>query len=364
MGEQHHALNAGRYTIFLGNDSLNEISTLLKNGKFSGVFILADENSIQHCLPVLIAQVKKLSGAEIIEIESGEQNKNIDIAKQLWRTLGDLGADRKSLLINLGGGVVSDLGGFVAATFKRGITFVNIPTTLLAQVDASAGGKTGIDLDGIKNEIGVFAEPAMLCIYPDFLKTLPKREMLSGFAECLKHGLITDKSYWLYLNEINIAEASCWNDVVRRSVEIKLEVVTEDPLEKGRRKILNFGHTIGHALESYFLENPQHSLLHGEAVAAGMICEAWLSAEICGLNAEELNEITDAIALKYGYVHLDEMVAHRLLELMRHDKKNEKGALKFTLLKKIGEAVYNKTVSADQIIHALDYYRSCAAHAK
>jgi 3-dehydroquinate synthase len=351
------------YSIQIGDAALDQLNSFLKKNKFSKLFILVDENSLQHCLPQLVSRVKKLAEAEIIELESGERNKTIEVCLNVWRVLGELGADRQSLLINLGGGVITDMGGFIAATFKRGIAFVNVPTTLLAQVDASVGGKTGVDLDGLKNEVGAFADPKELFVYPGFLRSLPRKQMLAGFAEALKHGLVAEKDYWEKLISINLADDVSWDEIILRSIRIKSEIVESDPFETGKRKVLNFGHTVGHALESFFLEGGESSLLHGEAVVVGMICESWMSNQLAGLKENELEEITHALLELYGAVDIDSMADHRLIELMRHDKKNESGVINFTLLDGIGKPVINKKAVATDIIDALNYYRTISKHA-
>ena len=351
------------YSIQIGDAALDQLNSFLKKNKFSKIFILVDENSLQHCVPQLISRVKKLVEAEIIELESGEKNKTIEVCMNVWRVLGELGADRKSLLVNLGGGVITDMGGFIAATFKRGIAFVNVPTTLLAQIDASVGGKTGVDLDGLKNEVGMFADPKELFVFPGFLRSLPRRQMLSGFAEALKHGLVAELDYWNKLISVNVADDVSWDEIILRSIRIKSEIVESDPFETGRRKVLNFGHTIGHALESFFLEGGEASLLHGEAIAAGMICESWMSNQLAGLKENELDEITQTLLQLYGTIDVDSMADHRLIELMRHDKKNENGVIYFTLLDAIGKPVINKKAVAADIIEALNYYRTVSRHA-
>lgn len=350
------------YSIQIGDAALDQLNAFLKKNKFSKIFILVDENSLQHCVPQLVSRVKRLAEAEIIELESGEKNKTIEVCLNVWRVLGELGADRQSLLINLGGGVITDMGGFIAATFKRGIAFVNVPTTLLAQIDASVGGKTGVDLDGLKNEVGMFADPKELFIFPGFLRTLPRRQMLSGFAEALKHGLVSDAEYWKKLVSVNVADDVSWDEIILRSIRIKSGIVESDPFETGKRKALNFGHTVGHALESFFLEGGEASLLHGEAVAIGMICEAWMSNQLAGLKEHELDEITQTLLQLYGAVDVDSMSDHRLIELMRHDKKNESGVIYFTLLDAIGKPVINKKATAADIIEALSYYRTVSKH--
>jgi 3-dehydroquinate synthase len=351
-------LDTGSHHIYCGGYAFESLALRIGQLKPSSIFILVDENSAQHCLPSLLSDIDALTEAEIIEIESGESQKTVETCIELWRVLGELGADRKSLLLNVGGGVITDLGAFVASTFKRGISYINVPTTLLAQVDASIGGKTGFDLGVLKNEIGTFSQPDSVFIVPDFLRTLPGRQLLSGYAECLKHALIADHEYWNVLSDVNIADPKNWEAVIFRSLEIKLQIVREDPLESGIRKVLNFGHTVGHALESYYLEDPQRSLLHGEAVIVGMICEAWLSVEKGLLSARQFNEIVTQLIALYGVLELPSGCEDRIVELMRGDKKNEKGAFRFTLLTKIGEAVYNKAMTPEDVLAAISFYRT------
>jgi 3-dehydroquinate synthase len=358
MPATFNSIAAATHTIHIGDNIPSLLSSFLKKHKFSSIFILVDENTLQHCLPSLIGQVKQLAEAELIELESGESHKTLDTCIGVWQALTELGADRKSLLINLGGGVITDMGGFIASAYKRGIAFINLPTTLLAQIDASAGGKTGVDLDGLKNQIGFFADPMALFIYPPFLKTLPERELNSGYAEALKHGLITDRAYWEKLCFLLPTDESAWEEIVAESVRIKLRFTETDKRESGNRKKLNFGHTIGHAVESFFLEQNQTSLLHGEAIAIGMICESFLSSKLTGLPAEELEEIGQVLMNRYKPVELDSLNDHRLIELMQHDKKNSGKNINFTLLTQIGESVIDQQTNPAEIIVALNYYRS------
>lgn len=344
--------------ITIGDDVFAKLALYLKQNKYSSLFILVDENSLQNCLPVLVANVPKLLEAEVIELESGEKNKNLEVCTQVWKALGELGADRNSLLVNLGGGVITDLGGFVASAFKRGIAFINVPTTLLAQVDASVGGKTGVDLGALKNEVGFFAEPKELFIWPTFLKTLPKREMISGLAEILKHGLVADADYWTRCISTDLLDADELSFIIENSIKIKSAIVAADPHETGERKKLNFGHTIGHAVEGLVLEREEKTLLHGEAVALGMICESRISVQESKLAEEEHEEIVRNICRYFPLQSLNPMDDHRLIELMRHDKKNEKGDIRMVLLKSIGDCHTGKSVAPDRIIAALDYYRS------
>jgi 3-dehydroquinate synthase len=347
------------YSVYINTSIAKEINRFFRTAKnsYSKIFILVDENSLQHCYPQLVEQIGYFKDAELIEIESGEENKSLEVCAQVWGALSELGADRRSLFVNLGGGVICDMGGFIASTFKRGIGFINIPTTLLSQVDASVGGKTGIDLNHLKNEIGVFSNPAAVFINSAFIRTLDKREVLSGFAEIIKHALIADPEYWEKVKQFKEIDPDQLEELTEPSVRIKNTIVKEDPTEKGKRKILNFGHTIGHAIESCSLEsNSKSPLLHGEAIAVGMICEAWLSAEVNGLSKGELKEITRFILSVYKNRSIERMDQKRLLGLMMHDKKNEKEAINFSLLAAIGNCEINKTATAELITEALNYY--------
>ncbi|MFL5762541.1 MAG: 3-dehydroquinate synthase [Bacteroidia bacterium] len=352
-------IRSNTYSVFISDDIVKDINRFLKanRSQYSKLFILVDENSLKYCYPQLVEKIEPFEDAEIIEIDSGEESKNIDVCVQIWSALSEYGADRRSLFVNIGGGVIGDMGGFIASTFKRGIDFINIPTTLLSQVDASIGGKVGIDLNHLKNEIGVFNDPAAVFISSAFLNTLDKRQILSGFAEIIKHALIADRDYWKKVRNADFADLDSFDDLITTSIHIKNTIVTEDPREQGIRKVLNFGHTVGHALETFFLEQEnKNKLLHGEAIAAGMICEAYLSHKICRLSLAELEEITEFIFSKYKTLKLDENDLHRLIELMRHDKKNDKGDINFSLLSGIGKCEINKKAKADQIIASLKYY--------
>ncbi len=336
---------------------LSEVEQILEpfNIIENDVVVLVDENTLKYCWPLLINENPSLSKAEIIEIESGEQNKNISICYQIWETLSQFNANRNTLFINLGGGVICDMGGFIASTYKRGIPFINIPTTLLAQVDASIGGKTGVDLNQQKNMIGTFSQAKKTIIFPGFLSTLPENHLKSGFAEMLKHALISDKDYWEKLIKVNSQKLS--KKEIEHSVQIKNKIVASDMFEKGERKILNFGHTIGHAIESFSLENPDYSLLHGEAVAIGMICESYLSNQFNTLSDNEFEMIEKNVSNHFSkYNFLETIHFHRLIELMKNDKKNSSNKINFTLLNKIGEASFNHEIEIEQIINALEYY--------
>ena len=344
--------------VFVGDEVFNVLNEYLRPYRNSKIFILVDENTLKHCVTELITQNEMLHNAEILEIDSGEENKTLDICYQLWKALADYKADRNSLLINLGGGVITDMGGFIASTYKRGIDFINIPTTLLAQIDASVGGKTGVDFEGLKNIIGVFNEAKGVFIYPPFLKTLDKRQMLSGYAEALKYGLINDAIYWNQLKKGMLSDAKNWLKLITSSINIKNNIVLNDPLEKGERKILNFGHTIGHAIESYSLKNDAIPLCHGEAIAIGMICESYISSQQQELSDQDLNDISTTINGFYNPYELKNSDFHQLIELMKNDKKNENNGIIFTLLSKIGKAHINHEVEVEIILDALSYYNS------
>jgi len=350
------------YSVVIGNESINHLKEYLESQKkYSKIFIIVDENTMLHCLPDLVEKIPLLYEAEIIEIESGEINKTIEVVTQIWYTLSESHADRKSLIINLGGGVISDMGGFIASTYKRGIDFLNIATTLLSQVDASVGGKLGIDLNGLKNQIGVFNFPKMVVIYPPFLSTLEWRQLRSGFAEVLKHALINDKNYWEDLKEIEISLESDWTKIIEHSVQIKNKVVLEDPTEQGLRKILNYGHTIGHAIETWHLENDPNFFLHGEAIAIGMIAEGYLSMQKSGLTEEELNEISEVLKSKFKLKPLPTEKFNDYSNLMIHDKKNSEGKISFSLLSKIGECKWDQFCNKEEILNALTYYNKTVA---
>ncbi len=347
-------IHLDNYDITIGGAE-KALSAFLAERKYSKVFLLADQNTAAHCLPKL--QVDgQLPTMDLILIPAGEIHKNIQTCELIWGHLLNNDADRKALLINLGGGVIGDMGGFCASTYKRGIDFIQIPTTLLSQVDASIGGKLGIDFGSIKNSIGVFCNPQAVLVDSAFLDTLSPAERRSGFAEIIKHSLIADAEQWLdiqTLHDLNAIED--WNTYIVPSLHIKKRVVEADPFEKGLRKALNFGHTIGHAVEGFALETDK-PLLHGEAVAIGMVCEAFLSAQKTGLNDAELESITDFLLNLYDPYFLEEKNFESYLKLMSNDKKNEGDQINFALIGPIGEAHINQTATRVEIIESLHYY--------
>ncbi|MDB5225930.1 MAG: aroB 2 [Bacteroidota bacterium] len=336
------------------DDTLSSLNDFLSNHKYSKVFVLVDENTNLHCLPLL---QNILSDVAIIETKSGEENKNIAWCEMIWQQLITGNADRKALCINLGGGVIGDMGGFAASCYKRGIDFINIPTTLLSQVDSSIGGKLGVDFQYGKNLIGLFRNPKAVFISPVFLKTLPKRQLINGWAEIFKHALIKNKDQWNKYKDIDILKDDV-SDIVYESLLIKKAVVEEDPFEKGLRKILNFGHTVGHAIEAYSLENDKQHLLHGEAIAIGMICEAYLSVKKCGLKGEELNEIKTLILNYFPKHDISNYDENKLLEIISADKKNDRDVVNASLLSSIGNCGYDIPISREEILESLVFYKN------
>lgn len=323
------------------------------------LLILVDENTHEHCLPTLLGNLETEIPFEIIEIEAGEEMKTLETAAQLWEILTEFETDRKALMINLGGGVITDMGGFIASTYKRGIPFINIPTTLLGMCDASIGGKTGIDHQFLKNIIGTFAHPEQIFVFPEFLQTLPFEELRSGFAEMLKHGLITDESHWSDL--ISIKELTPQNifPFIERSMQIKQNVVEEDFTEQNVRKTLNFGHTIGHALESLFLLKGK-PIMHGEAVALGMICETRISFLQDLISDKTSNAIVSNIQKYYPHLDISEFSVKEIVNLMKNDKKNSAGNINFSLITGIGSSTFNCSVSLENIKTSLLYYQNLA----
>ncbi|MCB0458283.1 MAG: 3-dehydroquinate synthase [Flavobacteriaceae bacterium] len=348
-------------TIVCNDGSWKFLADVIENSNFSKLFIIVDPHTEKHCLPFFYKKII-LTNAKIITIPAGEQYKTIETCLYVWNQLSQLGADRQSLVINLGGGVVTDLGGFVASTFQRGISFVNIPTSLLAMVDASVGGKNGVDLGVLKNQIGVIKEPIAVIIDTSFLATLPKNHIISGIAEIIKHGLISSE---LYLNEswiFTIENPMLCEKLVWDSVQIKHRIVTEDPAEKGLRKMLNYGHTLGHAIESFCLEDSKKpTLLHGEAVAIGLLLETYISSELLGFPKAKLLHISEKITSLFPKVHFNSKDIKEIIKLLIFDKKNTHGIIQFVLLEDIGTPKTNCIVSNELIEKAFKFYEKCIA---
>ena len=345
-----------KVNITFGTEALLRFPKELQAKDYSCLFLLVDTHTQEFCLPGFVSQTG-LTQLEVLVMEAGEEHKTLQTCENLWNQLSERGADRNSALINLGGGVVTDLGGFVACTFKRGIDFYNLPTTLLSMVDASVGGKTGIDLGALKNQIGIIEEPKQVLIDAQWLQTLPQEELRSGFAEMLKHGLISNKDYWEQLKSLPKLEAATLAEFIKPSVAIKKQVVLEDPREKHLRKILNFGHTLGHAIESYYLTHPiKKRLLHGEAIAIGMVMEAYLGVSCCSFSNVAAEEIKKTFAQFYPPVEIDAQDREGILELLRHDKKNKAGRVNFVLLKSIGVPEIDVEVPQELFTQAFEFY--------
>ncbi|MBK8701822.1 MAG: 3-dehydroquinate synthase [Saprospiraceae bacterium] len=344
-------INCSDYQIFL--DEAASLAGYLDKLKASSVFVLVDEHSEQNCLVHILEELPE--NATIIQIDGGEKMKNLDTAGFVWRSLLHHGADRKSVLINLGGGVICDLGGFCAATFMRGMRFIQMPTTLLAQVDASVGGKLGIDLDHHKNMVGVFRHPESVIIHTRFLKTLPYKQLQSGYAEILKHCLIADAAAWADLEHAEDLTSLPFQKLIAESLEIKSRVVNEDPEEKGLRKILNFGHTIGHAIEGLLMDTDR-PLTHGDAIAIGMVCESHLAMQRGFISAEECARIKNHIIRIFGHKYKSMPPVNDILKAMRFDKKNVGGIIRFSLLEKIGKGNYDIEAQDEEIIQAINWY--------
>lgn len=326
-------IKSNDYSIWMGNNSLSKLEV----SSYSKIAILLDENIKRDCLDKL----PKIENSLIIEIPSGEENKNISTCIVIWEKLTQNQFDRNSLLINLGGGVIGDIGGFCASTYKRGIDFIQIPTTLLAMVDASVGGKVGLDFKDLKNQIGVFNNPKSVLINPEFLQTLPENELKSGFSEVVKHALIADKDLWNKINSVPF-ENLVMEEIIATSVEIKNNIVLSDPLEKDERKKLNFGHTYGHAIESYYLEKGT-PILHGEAVFIGMILEVELSSVSEEIKQEIKNFILSNFSLPFTPKKSD------ILSNLANDKKNKEGKINFSLLNKLGDGSIDHLFSIDEL---------------
>ena len=344
--------------VVISKNLTEALATAVAACEHDRTFILVDETTESCCLPV-VSEMESIRGAQVIVIGATDTHKTLESLAHVWEALGEGGATRHSLLINIGGGMVTDLGGFAASTFKRGINYINIPTTLLAMVDASVGGKTGINFRGLKNEIGVFSNASTVILDTTFLKTLDAENICSGYAEMLKHGLISDEQMWAELMNFELSQPDLGQlqTMVAQSVAVKQRIVTKDPLEKGIRKALNLGHTFGHAFESFALS--RKPILHGYAVAYGLICELYLSTIKTGFPTDKMHQTVSFIKEHYGQMTITCDDYPTLLELMTHDKKNVADTINFTLLGGIGDIRINQTATKEEIYEALDFYREC-----
>ena len=343
-----------RQKVVISKDLQKALSEAIAECKHDKLFVLVDETTEQLCLP-LIAGFDCMQEAQRIVIGATDTHKTLDTLSHVWAELQRMGATRHSLLINLGGGMVTDLGGFAASTFKRGLEYINIPTTLLSMVDASVGGKTGINFGGLKNEIGVFNNANCVILDTIFLRTMDAENLLSGYAEMLKHGLISNEQTWAELLSMDLNDLDKLGDLVEKSVAVKQRIVTEDPTEHGIRKALNLGHTVGHAFESLALE--RKPILHGYAVAYGLVVELYLCCVKTGFPQDKMRQTVGFIKENYGKMSITCDDYPKLIELMHHDKKNVGTDINFTLLGGIGDIRINQTATEEEIKEALDFYQ-------
>ena len=340
-------------TVVIAADPVDELNAFLRNREYSKIGVITDENTKRHCYPLI---AKRIPEHFSISVPAGEEHKNIETCVKIWQALTDEAIDRHSVLVVLGGGVLGDMAGFCAATFKRGVDFMLMPTTLLAQVDASIGGKLGVDFQSLKNHIGVFQLPALTLIHTGFLKTLPPQEYRSGFAEIIKHALISDPAVWNKIKSSPIGSQPL-DYLIRHSIALKRKVTTDDPREKGIRKVLNAGHTIGHALESHLMAT-DHKVMHGEAIAAGLIAEAWISMKKGLLSQSELDEISRYIIDQFGKIEWASEDEAAITKLTVQDKKNKGNKVLSVLLEGIGKARWDCEISPAEVKGALSFYRS------
>lgn len=342
-----------------GNYCRLEIGSILEGGfqaylktfENQKIVILVDENTHDYCLEYLITSFPELERAEIMLLPCGEENKVMEVCFQVWQAFTEYHVERKDLVINLGGGVVTDMGGFIASVFKRGLTFIHVPTSLLGMVDAAIGGKNGIDLDGYKNQLGTITQPACVFIDSGFLATLPAEEIFNGYAEMLKHALIGDVALWKEIRHIQSEDELIQQEVIVKAIRVKTNIIEQDPLEGGLRKKLNFGHTVGHALESYFLQSTPIS--HGHAVALGMIAESYISMKRNLLTKEAYKEIESTIIRSFPMIQLQAEDVSQVISLMYQDKKNEAGQIRSCLLDGIGSCMYDQEVKEEEIGESL-----------
>jgi len=343
------------HPIHIDDMDFQNFKEILRSFQNQKIFVLIDENTREFCLP-LIQPILNNFKIILIEIKSGEANKTIKTCEFIWEKLLIYQANRNSLLINLGGGVLTDIGGFVAATYKRGINFLNIPTTVLGASDAAIGGKTGVDFKMFKNQIGIFTTPTAVIINADFFKTLPIRHVYSGLAEIIKSALIANKDLWQVLLDKNVLQIMNWDHFLNESVKVKTDIVLRDPFEQGDRKLLNFGHTIGHAIETFSLKYDEDPLLHGEAIALGMICESYISLKKLSLSQAEFDQILEYLFNHYHAYDIDPKSIDDIISLMIQDKKNTDNQINFTLIRKIGEGVTDQFIDTKEIRKALEFY--------
>lgn len=348
-------INAGDYKVEIGGLPQSSFEQLLATYVSSKKVIIVDENTHEHCLSYLITTFEALAEAEVILLPEGEDNKQLEVAFGVWEALTEYGIGRHDLIINLGGGMITDMGGFIASCFKRGCDFINVPTSLLAMVDASIGGKTGVNLGHYKNQIGVFSNPKAVFIDTSFLQTLPKVELKSGLAEMVKHGLIYDSELFNKVIEQfnNIEDIDI--SLLQECIEVKNNVVSQDPLEGGLRKILNFGHTIGHVIEGYFMDSLK--LSHGHAIAIGMLMESYMSLEFSTLSQTEYDKIKQFILLNYEMPAFSDEAISTMVGMLGNDKKNKEGKILTCLISEIGFCKYDIEISENSFTHTFQAFQ-------
>jgi len=345
------------YPVYLGNHLWNDLSSFLQQITPSReVFLLSDHNTHKNCLPVLIEHLPWLAERPVFSIKPGEDEKEIATLTKIWIWLMELRASKRAILVNLGGGVVTDLGGFAAATFKRGISYVNIPTSLIGQVDAAIGGKTGVNVSGVKNQAGAFNDPEAVFIMPAFLATLPEDHFKSGMAEIIKCAILSGNEFWEKTVNMVFHSQDFLFELIRESVLFKCKVVLDDPLEQSSRKMLNFGHTIGHGLESFFNRQGRNDYSHGEAVATGMICEAYISYEIASLPSDELEGLSRLIIKVFDLKPMNESLYDMVWQMMEYDKKNTEIGIGFSLIEKKGKPILARTANKEFVYRAFEYF--------
>lgn len=345
--------------VFRNGNAWKILASHIEEIKYSSVFVIVDENTERYCLPVLYDKIGLEVNWNVLQIPSGEKYKNITTCIRIWEELSERGADRNSLIVNLGGGMITDLGGFVASTYKRGLAFVNIPTTLLAMVDAAIGGKNGIDFGLAKNQIGTIYLPKMVIIENLFLDTLPNRQLVSGMAEMFKHGVIHNDKSWEKVEYLNPSNKSEFEELIWESIEIKNEIVSLDPFEANLRKTLNYGHTLGHAIESHCLDNSEREpLLHGEAIAIGMILATYISKQLLDFPKKRLTEVTKTIMSVFSKQRFTQNEIENIINLLVFDKKNRNGKVLFVLMYDIGKPKTDCIVSNELIYKAFEFYKN------
>ncbi|MDZ4663327.1 MAG: 3-dehydroquinate synthase [Bacteroidota bacterium] len=342
---------AEKSIIIFDTITFSKLNSFLKKGKYSRFIVLADSNTINECYPIIAKSCSIIQKADILEIDAGEAIKTLDTCKELWETLSEAQLDKNALMINVGGGVVTDIGGFVASVYKRGIDFINIPTSLLGMADASVGGKCGVDLNTLKNQLGTITQPKAVFINTRFLSTLPQRQLANGVAEIIKMGLIADPKLVKAMQD----NKTLLDILIKRSVALKMAIVKKDPNDKGVRKILNFGHTVGHAIESCFL-GTKEELLHGEAIAIGMFIESLIAFDKKMIKTNELQTIVDLIKPNYKVIEFTQEEEEKIMQLMLHDKKNKNNKIRMSLINKIGSCKHDVEINISQIQKAFKTY--------